>query len=121
MIVTGVVAIEALAWGDLATTLQVLAPNLVALPVMLSGTEAQQGAMLPQFCEAKPPAVTAALTEPAIQFDPRRLKTTAVLDGGTLAMADGGAVDAVYYSFTAASEAAAATTVRDGRTVVLEP
>ena len=79
--VTGAVAIEAFAWGDLATTLQVLAPNLVAIPVMLAGTDVQKGAILPDFCGAAPPAVTAALIEPAIQFDPRQLQTTAVREG----------------------------------------
>lgn len=79
--VTGALAAEPLAWGDLAVALNVMAPNLVAVPVLLTGTEAQKEAHLPLFCEAQMPRVTAALTEPRIQFDPRRLATTAVRDG----------------------------------------
>ncbi|VAW41706.1 Butyryl-CoA dehydrogenase [hydrothermal vent metagenome] len=76
---TGALASEELAWGDLAIALNVMVPNLVAVPVMLAGTEAQKAAYLPQFCEETMPAMTAALTEPLIKFDPYRLKTTAVL------------------------------------------
>ncbi len=78
---TGVLASEALAWGDLAIALSIMVPNLVAVPVMLAGTEAQKEALLPQFCGEKMPAMTAALTEPLVRFDPYRLKTTAVRDG----------------------------------------
>ena len=78
-VMTGVLATEAFAYGDLATTLHIMTPNLVAVPLMLAGTEAQKEAHLPLFCEESLPKVTAALTEPVIQFDPRKLKTTAVL------------------------------------------
>lgn len=80
-VITGALATEAFAYGDLATTLAIMTPNLVAVPLMLAGTEAQKEAHLPLFCEESLPQVTAALTEPVIQFDPRKLKTTAVLDG----------------------------------------
>jgi alkylation response protein AidB-like acyl-CoA dehydrogenase len=79
---TGVLASEGLAWGDLAIALNVMVPNLVAIPMMLAGTEAQKGSYLPQFCDEKMPAMTAALTEPVVKFDPYRLKTTAVRNGG---------------------------------------
>jgi len=79
-VITGVLAAEAFAWGDLATTLHVMTPNLVAVPLMLAGTEAQKEAHLPLFCEESLPNVTAALTEPVIQFDPRQLQATAVLE-----------------------------------------
>ena len=78
-VITGVLATEAFAYGDLATTLHIMTPNLVAVPLMLAGTDAQKEAHLPLFCEESLPKVTAALTEPVIQFDPRKLKTTAVL------------------------------------------
>ncbi len=80
-VLTGVLATEAFAWGDLAATLQIMTPNLVAVPLMLCGTEAQKEAHLPLFGEGAFPYVTAALTEPVIQFDPRKLKATAVLEG----------------------------------------
>jgi acyl-CoA dehydrogenase len=81
--VTGALAIESMAYGDLAITLQINAPALFALPVMLSGSPEQKEAYLPRFCDQEPPNVTAALMEPDIQFDPRALKTTAELDSGS--------------------------------------
>lgn len=80
-VLTGALAAEEFAWGDLAVALNVMVPNSVAIPVMLAGTEAQKESHLPLFCEEELPKVTAALTEPSILFDPRRLETTAVLDG----------------------------------------
>jgi len=79
--VTGVIAAEEFAWGDLAITLNLMVPNLVAIPIMLAGTEAQKAAYLPQFCDEAMPRMTAALTEPRIQFNPYQLKTTATLAG----------------------------------------
>lgn len=80
--VTGALAVEALAYGDLAITLNIAAPGLVAVPILLGGTQAQKERYLPEFCREKPPAVTAALTEPMVKYDPRNLATTAVADAG---------------------------------------
>jgi acyl-CoA dehydrogenase len=78
---TGVLVAEALAYGDLSIAMHVLAPGLVAFPVVEGGTEEQKAAYLPLFCgEAFKPA-TAALIEPRYDFDPNGLATTAVLDG----------------------------------------
>ncbi len=79
--VNGAIAMEEFAYGDLAVTLNIAAPGLVAIPVLLAGTEAQKEAYLPQFCDENPPAMTAALTEPVIQFDPYKLATKAVKSG----------------------------------------
>lgn len=79
--VTGALALEEFAWGDLAVMLNVMAPNLVAIPILLCGTEEQKAEYLPQFCDEAPPRFTAAMTEPVIQFNPYRLKTTAYRDG----------------------------------------
>jgi acyl-CoA dehydrogenase len=78
---TGTIALESMAFGDLAVTLQVNSPSLVAMPVLLAGSEAQQETFLPHFCGPEPPKLTAALTEPRLQFDPYNLSTTASLDG----------------------------------------
>ncbi len=78
--VTGAIATEEFAWGDLALSLKVMTPNLVAVPLMLAGTDAQKEAYLPAFCDEMMPKMTAALTEPVIQFNPYRLATTAVAD-----------------------------------------
>lgn len=74
---TGALAIEALAHGDLAITLNMTTPSLFTLPVMFCGTKLQQGTYLPACCLNKPPRFTAALTEPVVQFDPRCLEVTA--------------------------------------------
>jgi acyl-CoA dehydrogenase len=75
--VTGALAMEAFAFGDLALSLSISSPGLVALPIMLAGTEEQKARYLPTFCEEHPPPVTAGLTEPVVLFDPRNLTTTA--------------------------------------------
>lgn len=75
--VTGVLALEELAWGDLAAALEMWTPALFALPVLLSGTEAQKQEYLPRFCDIDRPIMTAALVEPRITFDPWRPETTA--------------------------------------------
>lgn len=80
-LVTNALGVEALAYGDLALTLAILTPNLVAMPLLLAGNEAQKEAYLPWFCQDRLPQVTAAMVEPAIQFNPRRLRTEAVLEG----------------------------------------
>jgi alkylation response protein AidB-like acyl-CoA dehydrogenase len=72
---------EEFAWGDLGLTLNVMAPNLVAIPLMLAGSPEQQAQYLPASCEMRPPPMTAALTEPAVQFDPHSLHTTAIREG----------------------------------------
>ena len=79
--VTGVLALEEMAWGDLAITLNVMTPNLLALPLMLCGTEEQKADYLPRFAAETPPPVTAALIEPVVQFSPYKLKTTARREG----------------------------------------
>jgi len=80
--VTGAVAVETFAWGDLAITLNILAPNLVAIPLLLDGTEDQQATYLPRFAGMEIPAATAAFTEPRITFDPRNMAATAVREDG---------------------------------------
>jgi alkylation response protein AidB-like acyl-CoA dehydrogenase len=79
-VITNAIAVEELAFGDLAIATAVLSPNNVAIPVLLAGTEAQKEAHLPLFCEAVMPKVTAAMQEPGLQYDARNLKTTAVLE-----------------------------------------
>jgi acyl-CoA dehydrogenase len=79
--VSGAIAMEEFAYGDLAVTFKIGVPGLVAIPVLLSGTEEQKKKYLPQFCKENRPAMTAALTEPVIQFDPYKLGTKAGLEG----------------------------------------
>ncbi|HLU10754.1 MAG TPA: acyl-CoA dehydrogenase family protein [Oceanobacillus sp.] len=79
--VTGVLAAEELAYGDLSVALAVMAPALFAYPVTLYGTAEQRENWLPIFAEEKPAPATAALLEPGVFFDPNQLQTTATVDG----------------------------------------
>ena len=77
---TGVLAAEELAWGDLAGA-AVLAPGLFAVPVLLAGSEEQKQALLPPVIEAEWKPYTAALIEHSFDFDPNDLRTTAMMMG----------------------------------------
>ena len=80
-VVTGVLASEELAWGDLAGGLGVMAPGLFAVPILLVGSEEQKQAYLPPVVEAEWKPYTAALIEPSFDFDPNDLHTVARQDG----------------------------------------
>jgi acyl-CoA dehydrogenase len=79
--VTGVLAAEELAYGDLAGALAVMNPGLFAMPVALGGSEAQKNKYLPGIVAGSWPSYTAALIEPRFDFDPNDLRTLAVEDG----------------------------------------
>jgi acyl-CoA dehydrogenase len=79
--VTGVLAAEELAYGDLAGALAVGTPGLFALPVLISGSEEQKQQYLPPVIAADWKAYTSALIEPSFDFDPNELKTTAKAEG----------------------------------------
>lgn len=79
--VTGAVALEELAWGDVAISLNITQPHLVALPLLRAGTEAQKERWLPLFCGENAPRLTAALTEPSFRYNPLQLQTVAIRDG----------------------------------------
>jgi acyl-CoA dehydrogenase len=80
-VVTGVLAVEEMAFGDLAGTLAVMTPSLFATPILLAGSEEQKQAYLPKVIEDEWRPYTAALIEYAFDFDPLALKTTATLNG----------------------------------------
>ncbi len=79
--VTGVLATEEMAYGDLAGSMAVMAPGLFAVPILLAGSEDQKKEYLPPIVEGDWQPYTAALIEPHFDFDATDLKTTAVLDG----------------------------------------
>jgi acyl-CoA dehydrogenase len=81
--VTGVLAAEELAWGDLAGALALSSPNLVAMPVLLCGSDAQKTELLPQFCSGSYVAASAALIEPRYDFDSTSMKTVATASNGS--------------------------------------
>jgi alkylation response protein AidB-like acyl-CoA dehydrogenase len=76
--VTGALFAEELAWGDLSSALALLAPGLVAFPVLMAGTEEQRRDLLPLFCGESHVPAAAALLEPRHDFDPRVLQTRAL-------------------------------------------
>ena len=77
--VTGVLAVEEMAFGDLAGSLAVMTPSLFATPILLAGNEEQKQEYLPKVIEGEWSPYTAALIEYAFDFDPNALKTIAVL------------------------------------------
>lgn len=79
--VTGVLALEEMAFGDLAGTLAVLTPSLFAMPILLAGSEEQKQEYLPKVIEGEWRPFSAALIEYAFDFDPNALRTTATLQG----------------------------------------
>lgn len=80
--VTGVLALEELAFGDLAGALAVMTPALFATPILLAGSEEQKQAYLPKIVEGEWAPYTGALIEYSFDFDPNALKTSAKLEGG---------------------------------------
>lgn len=79
--VTGVLALEEMAFGDLTGTLAVQTPSLFATPILLAGSEAQKQTWLPKVIEGEWRPYTAALIEYAFDFDPSALKTMATASG----------------------------------------
>jgi alkylation response protein AidB-like acyl-CoA dehydrogenase len=80
-VVTGVLAAEEFAYGDLAGALAVLIPGMFAIPVLLAGSPDQKQAYLPGIVEDKWNPYTAAMIEQQFDFDPQDLGTRAVLKG----------------------------------------
>jgi acyl-CoA dehydrogenase len=99
--VTGVLAAEELAYGDLAGALAVLTPSLFVTPILLAGTEEQKKQYIPPVIEADWKPYTAALIEPSFDFDSNALKTTAKADGADYIL-DG---EKTYVPFAAQADA----------------
>ncbi len=79
--VTGALAVEEMAFGDLAGALAVMTPSLFATPILLGGSEEQRQQYLPEIVGGDWAPYTAALIEYSFDFDPNALRTTAKLDG----------------------------------------
>ena len=74
---TGVLAAEAMSWGDLAGSMAIMIPGLFTLPILLAGTEEQKKKYIPPVIEGAWQPYTAALMEPRFDFDPKELDTKA--------------------------------------------
>ncbi len=79
--VTGALAVEEMAYGDLAGALAVMTPSLFATPILLCGSEAQKQEYLRKIIGGDWSPYTAALIEFSFDFDPNALKTTAAKNG----------------------------------------
>src|ERR1700690_1960967 len=79
--ITGVLAAEELAYGDLAITFALGLPGLFALPILLSGSEEQKLEYLPGFAKNGWRPFSGALIENRFDFDPMVLKTSASMKG----------------------------------------
>lgn len=81
-VVTAVLAMEELAWGDMAGALAVMTPSLFALPILLCGSAEQQAQYLPRFSEDEWRPYSGALIEPRFDFDALALTTKAERSAG---------------------------------------
>jgi alkylation response protein AidB-like acyl-CoA dehydrogenase len=79
---TGVLAAEAMAWGDLAGSLAVMVPSTYTIPILFGGTEAQKETWIPPVIEAEWKPYVAAYIEPAYDFFPGEMATTAERENG---------------------------------------
>ncbi|MEJ2607133.1 MAG: acyl-CoA dehydrogenase family protein [Anaerolineales bacterium] len=75
--VTGVLAAEEMAWGDLAASLAVMAPAAFALPLLFGGSEEQKTKWIPAVIEAEWKPYVAAFIEPSFDFTPSAMSTSA--------------------------------------------
>lgn len=78
--VTNVLALEEMAYGDLASTFAVQTPSLFATPILFCGNEEQKKNYLPKIISGEWSPYTAALIEMSFDFDPNALKTTAEMN-----------------------------------------
>lgn len=77
---TNAIALEELAWGDLAYAHALYTPNQLAIPVLLFGTDAEKKEVVPSLVGAAPPAATAAWIEPHRTYDLASIRTRATQD-----------------------------------------
>ncbi len=80
--VTGILAAEELAFGDLAGAFAIMAPSLFVTPILMCGTDEQKKEFIPPAIAGDWTAYTSALIEPSFDFDPNELRTVATVDGG---------------------------------------
>lgn len=80
-VVTGVLAAEELAFGDVAGAMAIFSPSLFVLPILLAGDERQKNTYIPSVIENDWMPYSAALIEPYYDFDPGQLKTSVSFSG----------------------------------------
>lgn len=110
--VTGVLAVEEMAYGDLAGALAVMTPSLFATPLLLGGSEEQKQEYLPGIVAGNWAPYTAALIEFNFDFDPNALQTTARANGSDYILNG----EKVFVPFAKNSEAMIVYANLDGKT-----
>jgi alkylation response protein AidB-like acyl-CoA dehydrogenase len=110
--VTGVLAAEEMAFGDVSGALAVMTPGLFATPILLVGSEAQKLQYIPPVIEMEWKPFTAALMEPRLDFDPNDLSTKAVAVGDGFAISG----EKSYIPFAVDAEKMIVYADLDGRT-----
>lgn len=109
---TGVLAVEEMAWGDLAGTMAVMTPASFVLPILFAGTEEQKQTYIPPVIEAEWKPYTAALMEARFDFDPNELDTIAQAEGEEYVIRG----EKVYVPFADEAEAMILYARLDGKT-----
>ena len=110
--VTGALAVEEMAFGDLAGSLAVMTPSLFATPILLVGSEEQKKEYLPKVIEGDWAPYTAALIEYAFDFDANALRTAAKAEGGNYILSG----EKAFVPFAKDAEAMIVYANLDGRT-----
>ena len=82
-VLTSILALEELAWGDMAGAVAILVPSLFVSPILVAGSEEQKKEWIPPVIEAEWQPYTAAFIEYDYDFDPSDMRTTAELKGGS--------------------------------------
>ncbi len=110
--VTGVLAAEEMAYGDLSGALAVMTPGLFTTPILLVGTEQQKAEFIPPVIEMEWKPYTAALMEHRLDFDPHDLQTVAEADGDSYMITG----EKTYVPFAEGAEAFVVYAALDGVT-----
>src|SRR5690349_9806229 len=110
--VTGVLAIEEMAFGDISGTYAVGTPNLFAIPLLLGGTDEQKKKYLSKIVSGQWQPYTAALIEYALDFDPNDLKAIAKSSGDSYVLNG----EKAYVPFAKDAEAMIVYANLDGKT-----
>lgn len=109
---TGVLAGEEMAWGDLAGAMAVLAPGLFAIPILVAGSDEQKAKYLPPVIEADWKPYTAAIMESHFDFDPNDLEAAATQQGDGYLLNG----EKIYVPFASDAEAMIIYARLDGKT-----
>jgi alkylation response protein AidB-like acyl-CoA dehydrogenase len=110
--VSGVLAAEELAYGDLAAALAIMGPANFALPILIAGSEEQKQRWLPPVVAGDWQPYTAALIEPTFGYHPAELSTVAQKKGDTYVLNG----QKTYVPFAAEAPAMVAYANLDGST-----